>query len=477
MKLKTYLNGPSMNNNEINQNKPLINIKHILQTTKVGDIVQLEGWVRSTRLQKKIGFIDLTDGSCMCGIQIVIEQSKYHPSSEKCELFENLNKSVTIGSSISIEGTILENPSGKGKEVSAMSIRVVGSCDATDYPLQKKRHSFEFLRTIAHLRTKTNTLAAIGRIRHQMSYHTHKYFNDNGYIHLHAPIITTSDCEGAGDMFLVETNDKNEHFFGKKAHLTVSGQLHAEIYAQSFKRTYTFGPTFRAENSHTSRHLAEFWMIEPELSFINVDDLLNSIESYIKYVTKSILENCMEDLNLFNKFISPGIIERHQELLNSPFARISYTEAIDILKQAEKTFEHNAEWGCDLQSEHERYICEVHTKKPTFVTDYPKEIKAFYMKLNDDGKTVSAVDLIVPGIGELVGGSMREDEISTLKIKLQENELSEETYWWYLELRKYGSTPHGGYGVGFERFIKYITGMDNIRDVIPFPRYQGYAEF
>ena len=464
-------------NNKHNQNKHLKNIKDVLHTTKVGDVIQLDGWVRSSRLQKNIGFIDLIDGSCMSGIQIVIEQSKYNPSSKECELFEHLNKSVTIGSSISVKGTILENPSGKGKEVSATSVQIVGSCDATDYPLQKKRHSFEFLRTIAHLRTKTNTLAAIGRIRHQMSYQTHKYFDDNGYIHLHAPIITTSDCEGAGDMFTVGTNDKDVHFFGKKAHLTVSGQLYAEIYAQSFKRTYTFGPTFRAENSHTSRHLAEFWMIEPELSFIDMNELLNSIESYIKYITKSILEKCTDDLTLFNKFISPGIIERHQALLNSPFARMSYTEAIDILNRADKTFEHKVEWGCDLQSEHERYICEVHTKKPTFITDYPKEIKAFYMKLNDDGKTVSAVDLIVPGIGELVGGSMREDDIKTLKTKLQENELSEEAYWWYLELRKYGSTPHGGYGVGFERFIKYITGMDNIRDVIPFPRYQGYAEF
>ena len=432
------------------------------QNEETGNLVIVNGWVRSSRFQKNIGFIDLYDGSNLKGIQIIIEGEYNGPT-------------INTGSSIEVQGHISENPNKPGlKEIISTDIKIVGD-SPENYPIQKKRHTLEYLRTIQHLRPRTKLFGSIARIRHHLTISTHQYFDHEGYIHLHAPIITSNDCEGAGETFSISSKVK-DNFFGNEAHLSVSGQLYAEIYAQALYRTYTFGPTFRAENTNTSRHLSEFWMIEPELAFISLKELLQEIESYIKYVIKSTLDNCYEDLSLFNQFVSKGLINRLENVLKHDFKIIEYSDAIKLLTQHQSKFENHIVWGDDLNSEHEKFICE-YTEIPTFIVNYPKGIKAFYMKMNDDNKTVAAVDLLVPGIGELVGGSLREESVAHLKDRMSSYNISEEQMWWYIELRRYGSTPHGGFGVGFERLIKYVTGMDNIRDVIPFPRYVGHATF
>ncbi len=446
--------------------------------TLVGSSVTVKGWVRTVRHQKTFSFAEVNDGSSLANLQVVIDST--------LESYEKLKEEITTGAALSVTGEVVESP-GKGQsvEIKATAVRVVGLCDAETYPLQKKRHSFEFLRGIAHLRPRTNTIGAVTRVRNALAYATHKFFQENGFIYLNSPIITASDCEGAGELFHVTTLDPTsekkqsyeEDFFAKPSFLTCSGQLNAEIYATAMSDVYTFGPTFRAENSNTSRHLAEFWMIEPEMAFADLQDNMDNAEAYIQYVVKHVLENCREDLELFNKFIDKGLIERLEGVVAAPFERLTYTEAVDILIKSGKKFEYPVEWGVDLQSEHERYLTEEHFKKPVILTDYPARIKAFYMRLNEDGKTVAAMDVLVPGIGELVGGSQREERYDVLLEKIRANKLEEEAYWWYLELRKYGSVPHSGYGLGFERLVQFATGMENIRDVIPFPRTPGHAEF
>jgi asparaginyl-tRNA synthetase len=375
-------------------------------------------------------------------------------------------------------------------EMQASSMTLIGKCDPETYPMQKKKHTFEFLRTIAHLRPRTNTFGAVTRVRNALAFATHQFFQSRGFLYIHTPIITGSDCEGAGKMFQVTTLDINnppknpqgkvdyaQDFFAKPTYLTVSGQLDGEIFACAMSDIYTFGPTFRAENSNTSRHLAEFWMIEPEMAFADINDNMDCAEAYLKYVLKYVLDNCPEDMQFFDKYISQGLIERLQHIINTPFERASYTYAIRILEKADKKFEFPVKWGLDLQSEHERYLAEEFFSKPVIITDYPKEIKAFYMRANDDNKTVAAMDVLFPKIGEIVGGSQREERLNVLEARMKELKLPVEDYWWYLELRKYGSVPHAGFGAGFERLIQFATGMENIRDVIPFPRYPGKADF
>ena len=442
-------------------------------TPLIGQDVCIKGWIRTVRQQKTFCFVEVNDGSSLGNLQVIIDQT--YPD------FEELSKQLTTGAAVTIIGLVDESP-GKNQsvELKAKEVTVVGLCDAENYPLQKKRHSFEFLRSIAHLRPRTNTLGAVTRVRNALSFATHQFFQEQGFLYLNSPIITTSDCEGAGELFQLHTegvDNKEEHFFGRPAHLTCSGQLNAEIYALAMSDVYTFGPTFRAENSNTSRHLAEFWMIEPEMAFADIHDDMDSAEAYLKYVLKYVLENCQEDMELFNKFVSKGITERLQHVVETPFERVTYTEAVDIIEKSGKKFEYQIRWGSDLQSEHERYLAEEHFKKPVIVIDYPKDIKAFYMRMNDDGKTVAAMDILVPGIGEIVGGSQREERLDRLEQRIEEMGFNKEDYWWYLELRKYGSVPHAGYGVGFERLVQYATGMENIRDVIPFPRTPGHADF
>ncbi|MBE6013415.1 MAG: asparagine--tRNA ligase, partial [Lachnospiraceae bacterium] len=426
-------------------------------------------------------FIELNDGSFFNSVQIVFNNN-----------LNNYNEvaKLNVGSSITVMGKVVESPGEKQTfEIHADEIIIEGH-STPDYPLQKKRHSLEYLRTMAHLRPRTNTFSAVFRIRSIASYAIHKYFNEKNFVYVHTPIITASDCEGAGEMFQVTTLDMNnlpkdkdgnidyaEDFFGKMANLTVSGQLAVENFCMALRNVYTFGPTFRAENSNTSRHAAEFWMMEPELAFADLNDNMDSAEEMFKYVIQYCMENAPEEIEFFNKFIDTGLIDRLNNVLNSEFGRISYTEAIDILQNADHKFEYPVYWGADIQSEHERYLAEVVFKKPVFLTGYPKEIKAFYMRQNDDGKTVAAMDLLVPGIGEIIGGSQREERYDVLVNRMKELDLCEDDYWWYLELRKYGGVTHSGYGLGFERFIMYLTGMSNIRDVIPFPRTVGNAEF
>lgn len=449
----------------------------------VGKEMTLKGWVRTVRNQKTFAFVEINDGSTLSNFQILANPDLPN--------YDKVINQLTTGVSIAATGTIVESPGeNQTLEMQAKKIDIIGTCDPEIYPLQKKRHSFEFLRSIAHLRPRTNTLGAVTRVRNALAFATHKFFQENGFLYVHTPIITGSDCEGAGKMFRVTTLDldkpprlkdgavdNTQDFFGRPTYLTVSGQLNGEIYACSMSDIYTFGPTFRAENSNTSRHLAEFWMIEPEMAFADITDNMDNAEAYLKYVLKYTLENCHEDLVFFDKFVSNGLLERLQKIVETPFERATYTYAVRILEKANKPFEYPVSWGTDLQSEHERFLAEEYFMKPVIITDYPKGIKSFYMRANEDDKTVAAMDILVPKIGEIVGGSQREERLDLLVDKLKENHLSQEDYWWYLELRKYGSVPHAGYGVGFERLIQFVTGMENIRDVIPFPRYPGKAEF
>ena len=443
--------------------------------------VTLNGWVKKIRSQKNFGFIELNDGTFFNGIQIVF--------GEELENFAEISK-LTISSSIKVTGIVVESQgAGQDYEIKATEISVYQKSDS-DYPLQNKRHSFEFLRTIAHLRPRTNAFFATFRVRSILSYAIHKFFQEKNFVYVQTPIITGSDAEGAGEMFRLTTMDINnipktesgevdykQDFFGKEANLTVSGQLNVETFATAFKNTYTFGPTFRAERSNTPKHAAEFWMMEPEIAFADLVVNMDIIEEMIKYIVNYVRENAAEEMEFFNKWVDKGLFERLDILVNNKFDRITYTEAIEILKNSKEKFEYEVEWGIDLQTEHERYLAEKHFKKPVFVTDYPKDIKAFYMKLNEDGKTVRAVDLLAPGIGEIVGGSQREDDYDVLLGKINEMGLKEKDYWWYLDLRKYGSVPHSGFGLGFDRMLMYITGMTNIRDVIPFPRTNKNLEF
>ena len=446
-----------------------------------GKVVTVQGWVRTRREAKEFSFLEINDGSCMANVQVVVPQTLANYS-EICK--------ITTGSSVEIEGTVVRSP-GKEQlyEIQAQKVEIFG-ITPPDYPLQKKRHSLEFLREIAHLRPRTNTIAAVARVRSSLSYAVHTFFQERGFFYIHTPIITTSDCEGAGAMFKVTTLDHNnpprtelgtvdyeKDFFGKPASLTVSGQLEGEIYALSLGKIYTFGPTFRAENSNTPRHLAEFWMIEPEMAFYRLSQDMDLAEEFVRYLANHMLKQNTEDLEFFNLRIDSGIIERIKSIASRPFERITYTDAIKILEKNNESFEYKVSWGCDLQSEHERYLTEVIFNKPVIVYDYPKEIKAFYMRLNDDGKTVRAMDVLVPGIGELIGGSEREERHDVLLEKIKALGANENDYWWYLDLRKFGSTPHSGFGLGFERLILLMTGMQNIRDVIPFPRFPGNAAF
>ena len=461
----------------------LLELRELQKNTKeyLGKEIEINGWVKKIRSQKNFGFIELNDGTFFTGIQVVFD--------EELENFEEISK-LTISSSIKVTGIVVESL-GKGQdyEIKATKISVYQKADS-DYPLQNKRHSFEFLRTIAHLRPRTNAFFATFRVRSILSYAIHKFFQEKNFVYVQTPIITGSDAEGAGEMFRLTTLDINnvpktengsidfkQDFFGKEANLTVSGQLNVETFATAFKNTYTFGPTFRAEKSNTPKHAAEFWMMEPEIAFADLDVNMDIIEEMIKYIVNYVRENAKEEMEFFNKFVDKDLFNRLDTLVNNKFDRITYTEAIEILKNSKQKFEYEVEWGIDLQTEHERYLAEKHFKKPVFVTDYPKDIKAFYMKLNEDGKTVRAVDLLAPGIGEIVGGSQREDDYEVLLGKIQEMGLKEEDYWWYLDLRKYGSVPHSGFGLGFDRMLMYITGMTNIRDVIPFPRTTKNLEF
>lgn len=443
--------------------------------------VKVSGWVRTVRDSKTFGFIEINDGSFFKNLQIVFDNS--------LENFEEICK-LTLSSSITVVGNLVKTENAKQPfEVKAQSVEIIANSDP-EYPLQKKRHSMEYLRTIAHLRPRTNTFNAVFRVRSVASYAIHKFFQENNFVYVHTPIITGSDAEGAGEMFNLNTFDlKNvdkteegevdfsKDFFGKPAHLTVSGQLNVETYAFAFRNVYTFGPTFRAENSNTVKHAAEFWMIEPEICFADLKDDIDLAESMLKYVINYVLENCPEEMEFFNNFIDKTLLERLHNVVNSEFGRITYTDAVKELEKHNDEFEYKVSWGVDLQTEHERYLSEKIFKRPVFVTDYPAEIKAFYMKLNPDGKTVAASDLLAPGIGEIIGGSQREDSLEILQNKIKDLNMDEKDYWWYLDLRRYGSVPHSGFGLGFERLMMYITGMQNIRDVIPFPRTPKNCEF
>ncbi len=443
--------------------------------------VKISGWIRTIRASNAFGFIEINDGTFFKNIQVVFES----------EFLKNYKEiaSQNVGAALNIQGKLVLTPDAKQPfEIKAEAIEIEGS-STPDYPLQKKRHSFEFLRTIAHLRPRTNTYSAVFRIRSLAAYAIHKFFNERDFVYTHTPLITASDCEGAGEMFKVTTLDLEnipmadgkidftQDFFSKSANLTVSGQLNAETYAMAFRNVYTFGPTFRAENSNTTRHAAEFWMIEPEIAFADLSDDMELAEDMLKFVIKYVLDNAPEEMEFLNKFVDNGLIERLTFVANSDFGRVTYTDAIEILKKNNENFDYPVEWGSDLQTEHERYLTEEVFKKPVFVTDYPKEIKAFYMRLNDDGKTVAAMDCLVPGIGEIIGGSQREERLDVLCARMKELGLDEKDYWWYLDLRKYGGTRHAGFGLGFERAIMYLTGISNIRDVLPFPRTVGNADF
>lgn len=463
--------------------KEFIEIKQLYRNKEqyIDKTVKVAGWIRTSRMSKNFGFIELNDGSFFKNMQIVID--------EKLENFKEIGK-LPISTSLLIEGTLVATQNAKQPvEIQATKIVVEGESD-NSYPLQKKRHTVEYLRTIAHLRPRSNLFSAAFRVRSVAAYAIHKFFQDRNFVYAHSPIITGSDCEGAGEMFRLTTLDLNDvpktedgkvdysqDFFGKEANLTVSGQLNAEIMALAFRNVYTFGPTFRAENSYTGRHASEFWMIEPEIAFADLEDNMELAEDMIKYIINYVLENCPEEMEFFNSFVDKGLLERLHKIVNSEFTRITYTKAIELLLESGQKFEYPVEWGCDLQTEHERYITEQIFNAPVFVTDYPKEIKAFYMRMNEDGKTVRAMDLLVPGVGEIIGGSQREERYDLLMDRIKECGLNEEDYWWYLELRKYGTATHSGFGLGFERIIMYLTGISNIRDVIPFPRTPKNDEF
>lgn len=444
--------------------------------------VTLGGWIRTMRVSKNFGFIELNDGSFFKNIQIVFEADTLSNYAEITKL--------GVGAAIIVKGLLVETPEAKQPfEVKAQEIAIEGT-STPDYPLQKKRHSVEFLRQIAYLRPRTNMFSATFRVRSLIAYAIHQFFQDKGFVYAHTPIITGSDCEGAGEMFRVTTLDLNnlpkkedgtvdfsKDFFGKETNLTVSGQLSAETFAMAFRNVYTFGPTFRAENSNTARHAAEFWMIEPEMAFADLEDNMEVAEEMLKYIIQYVLDNAPEEMEFFNSFVDKDLLDRLHNILNNDFGRVTYTEAVDLLIKSGKKFEYPVSWGIDLQTEHERYLTEEIFKKPVFVTDYPKDIKAFYMRMNDDNKTVAAMDLLVPGVGEIIGGSQREERLELLEKRMDELGLKKEDYWWYLDLRKYGGTRHSGYGLGFERAVMYLTGMSNIRDVLPYPRTVKNAEF
>ncbi|MZG53369.1 MAG: asparagine--tRNA ligase [Nitrospinae bacterium] len=460
-----------------------IKIKELLNRTQGEKSVLVKGWVRTRRDSKGgFSFLEINDGSCQANIQAIIEHS--------LKDFSELDKKITTGSCVAISGQLVASE-GKGQkmEIQVAEIEVYGSADVETYPLQKKRHSFEFLREIAHLRPRTNTFGSVMRVRSRLAYAIHRFFNDRGFVYLNSPIITTSDCEGAGEMFQVTTLDLvnppkvegnidyTQDFFGEKTSLTVSGQLEGEIYALALSEIYTFGPTFRAENSNTSRHLSEFWMVEPEMAFYDLDDDMDLAEEFIKYLLADVLENCPNDMEFFNQRIDKTILETLQNIIDSEFERLTYTDAIHLLQKSTETFTYSVEWGCSLQAEHERYLSEKVFKKPIIVYNYPEKIKSFYMKLNEDGETVRAMDVLLPKLGEIIGGSQREDDYDILLKRLKDNNLDPEEYWWYLDLRKFGSAPHSGFGLGFERLVQFVTGMENIRDVIPFPRTPKHARF
>ena len=446
----------------------------------VGKEITVGGWVRSNRDSKTFGFIVLHDGTFFETLQIVY--------SDQLENFADICK-MNVGAAVIVTGMLVETPNAKQPfEIQASKVELEGA-STPDYPMQKKRHSLEYLRTVPHLRPRTNTFQAVFSVRSLIAYAIHQFFQERGFVYVHTPIITGSDCEGAGEMFQVTTMDLNnipkdkegkvdfsQDFFGKMTNLTVSGQLDVETFAQAFRNVYTFGPTFRAENSNTARHAAEFWMIEPEISFADLDDDMRLAEDMIKYLIRYVLEHAPEEMNFFNSFVDKGLIDRLNHVLNSEFGHVTYTEAIEILEKHNDKFEYKVSWGCDLQTEHERYLTEQIYKRPLFVTDYPKEIKAFYMKMNEDGKTVAAMDCLVPGIGEIIGGSQREDDFDKLAARIRELGMREEDYRYYMDLRKYGSTRHAGFGLGFERCVMYLTGMANIRDVLPYPRTVGNCE-
>ncbi|HZG37676.1 MAG TPA: asparagine--tRNA ligase [Nodosilinea sp.] len=458
-------------------------IRDILQAGEPGQSTTIQGWVRTKREGKGVTFVDVNDGSSMAGLQVVLNADMAR--------YDTVVKDLTTGSSVEIGGQLVESP-GKGQrvELQANSITVFGTADGETYPLQKKRHSFEYLRTLGHLRSRTNTLGAVFRVRNACAQAIHQFFRDRNFLWIHTPIITASDCEGAGEMFAVTglnlanppktkdgAVDYSQDFFGKPAYLTVSGQLEAEIMAMAFTDVYTFGPTFRAENSNTSRHLAEFWMVEPEKAFCDLVGNMDLAEEFLKYIFRSVLEHCPEDMEFFNDRIDNTVLATADNIINNTFERITYTDAVKLLEKADKTFEFPVEWGIDLQSEHERYLAEDLFKKPTIVTDYPTGIKAFYMRLNDGGETVAAMDVLAPKVGEIIGGSQREERLDVLERRIQAAGLPLEDYWWYLDLRRFGTVPHAGFGLGFERLVQFITGMGNIRDVIPFPRTPDSIEF
>ena len=461
-----------------------IKVKELFKNNEkyLGKEITVAGWIRKIRDAKKIAFIELNDGSFFKSIQIVAEEEKLSNFAEIARL--------NISSSIVVRGTLVETPNEKQAfEIKADKIDVMGKAEE-DYPIQPKRHTMEYLRTVAHLRPRTNTFMAVFRVRSMVAYAIHKFFQEQGFVYVHTPLITSSDCEGAGEMFRVTTLDmenvpKNDEgkvnyakdFFGKPVNLTVSGQLNGEAFATAFGNIYTFGPTFRAENSYTPRHAAEFWMIEPEMAFADLEDNMDMAEAMVKYIIKYVLENAPEEMEFFNKFVEPGLIERLKNIVNNKFERITYTKAIELLTPYKEQFKYPVEWGIGLQTEHERFLTEKIYKKPVFVTGYPAGTTAFYMRLNEDEKTVAAMDLLVPGVGEIIGGSQREERYDVLKEKIKKLGMKEENYAWYLDTRKYGTVTHSGYGLGFERMIMYLTGMSNIRDVIPFPRTTGNAEF
>ncbi|MCP4787113.1 MAG: asparagine--tRNA ligase [Fuerstiella sp.] len=463
--------------------KPLIRIAALLKDAEFEKSVTVKGWVRTRRDSRNgFSFIELNDGSCMKNLQVVVDGV--------IPAYAETIKSVTTGASVAIEGTVKESP-GKGQrvEVHATSMNVIGKADPTSFPLQKKGHSFEFLREIAHLRPRTNSFGAVARVRNCISRSIHNFFQTRDFLYINTPIITTSDCEGAGEMFQVTTLDLarlakvqteidwKQDFFGKPAALTVSGQLEAEIYATSVGDCYTFGPTFRAENSNTTRHLAEFWMVEPEMPFYELTDNMDLAELFVKTIISDVLEQCPEDMDFFNKRIDKTVLETLDNIRNNEFIRLPYTDAVDLLQNSGHKFDYPVEWGHDLQSEHERFLTEEHFKQPVILFDYPRSIKPFYMRCNDDGKTVRAMDVLVPRIGEIIGGSQREERLDILLHRIEECGMNPEDYWWYAELRKFGTVPHSGFGLGLERAVQLITGMTNIRDVIPFPRTPGHAEF
>lgn len=458
-------------------------IAELLRAGQPDETVTIQGWVRTKREQKGFSFIEVNDGSSMAGLQVVINQDV--PD------YEESLKRISTGASVGVSGVLVPSP-GKGQriELKASTVKVYGEADPETYPLQKKRHSFEFLRDIGHLRSRTNTLGAVFRVRNACATAIHQFFQERGFLWVHTPVITASDAEGAGEMFAVTSldlkkvplNEQKEidytqDFFGKPAYLTVSGQLEAEIMAMAFSNVYTFGPTFRAENSNTSRHLAEFWMVEPEMAFCDLEGDMDLAEAFLKYIFSYVMEHCPEDMEFFNARIDDSVLATAENIINNQFERITYTKAIELLEKADKKFEYPVEWGLDLQSEHERYLAEDLFKKPTIVTDYPTEIKAFYMRLSDDEKTVRAMDILAPKIGEIIGGSQREERLDILERRIVQQGLDPATYWWYLDLRRYGTVPHAGFGLGFERLVQFMTGMANIRDVIPFPRTPQNVEF